>query len=188
VILSFTLSRFPFNFLGYGGLGCFICSFALDSRTKRSPFDGIWGIGLTAEQYLAAGEKRAAWKGKNLLGVALTSVRKALRAACTSLELYVVTSEHMSNVTFRGMFDSEAAAKAAVEHATVTKEVHASEEATAADRVFVVCFGYVPLLVTLNEFRAQSFLADALLDVDRSEQHFYSISTYARNAVASSAE
>jgi ribA/ribD-fused uncharacterized protein len=147
-----------------------------------SPLDRLWGIGLTAQQYVAAGEQRSAWKGKNLLGAALTSTRTTLRQACKPAELFAVTAEHMSGVTFRGLFDDGVEADM-VGRATVTKEAHALEEATDANRVFVVSFGYVPLLVTLNRFRAQSFLADTLADVDRSQKQFYSISEHERNVV-----
>ena len=40
---------------------------------EASPLDRIWGIGLSADDYRA--KSRKTWRGKNLLGEALTEVR-----------------------------------------------------------------------------------------------------------------
>ncbi|KAB1927662.1 NADAR family protein [Micromonospora sp. ALFpr18c] len=44
---------------------------------EASPLDGIWGIGLTADEPFAADPSR--WKGLNLLGFALMHTRQRLR-------------------------------------------------------------------------------------------------------------
>ena len=46
---------------------------------EASPYDVIWGIGLSAEQEEA--RHPATWRGLNLLGFALMDVRRALRPA-----------------------------------------------------------------------------------------------------------
>jgi ribA/ribD-fused uncharacterized protein len=46
---------------------------------EASPFDKIWGIGLGANDPRARDPKQ--WKGKNLLGYALTELREELLAA-----------------------------------------------------------------------------------------------------------
>eukprot|EP00461_Guttulinopsis_vulgaris_P000715 UN00715 len=46
---------------------------------EASPFDNIWGIGLKAEEPAAANP--ATWRGPNLLGFALTAVRRELLLA-----------------------------------------------------------------------------------------------------------
>ena len=43
---------------------------------EASPMDRIWGIGLAANDYKA--RNRKSWRGKNLLGQALTEVRDEL--------------------------------------------------------------------------------------------------------------
>jgi len=43
---------------------------------ESSPFDRIWGVGITADEY----NKGIACKGLNLLGRALMNVRKTFRA------------------------------------------------------------------------------------------------------------
>ena len=45
---------------------------------EASPFDKIWGIGLSASDARAQDPKQ--WKGKNLLGVVLTELRDELLA------------------------------------------------------------------------------------------------------------
>jgi ribA/ribD-fused uncharacterized protein len=44
---------------------------------EASPVDGIWGVGLAANDPLIQDEKN--WRGQNLLGKALTEVREMLR-------------------------------------------------------------------------------------------------------------
>lgn len=44
---------------------------------EASPYDLIWGIGFSAKDDLALDQKN--WKGQNLLGQVLMSVRKALK-------------------------------------------------------------------------------------------------------------
>ncbi len=46
---------------------------------EASPFDKIWGIGLTANK--PAAYDRARWKGLNLLGDILNEVRNTLASA-----------------------------------------------------------------------------------------------------------
>lgn len=46
---------------------------------EASPFDTLWGIGLRASDPRAS--VRTQWRGKNLLGAALTQVRQELRQA-----------------------------------------------------------------------------------------------------------
>jgi len=43
---------------------------------EASPYDRVWGIGLTQDDEMAW--SRATWQGKNLLGYALTEVRDEL--------------------------------------------------------------------------------------------------------------
>lgn len=45
---------------------------------EASPYDKIWGIGLSATN--ANSKNRSTWKGKNLLGEILTEVRNELKA------------------------------------------------------------------------------------------------------------
>lgn len=45
---------------------------------EASPHDTIWGIGLSADNPLAQDE--STWKGANLLGIALTTVRNEFKA------------------------------------------------------------------------------------------------------------
>lgn len=44
---------------------------------EASPYDRIWGIGLTASDPRALNQKT--WRGQNLLGIALMKVRDAIR-------------------------------------------------------------------------------------------------------------
>ena len=44
---------------------------------EASPYDRVWGIGLTEHE--EAAENPLKWKGENLLGFALTEVREELR-------------------------------------------------------------------------------------------------------------
>lgn len=46
---------------------------------EASPFDRIWGIGLGADNPKA--QRRATWRGQNLLGEILTKLRDELAAA-----------------------------------------------------------------------------------------------------------
>lgn len=46
---------------------------------EASPTDKLWGVGMTAAQVIKAGEDPKAFKGDNLLGKALETVRAALR-------------------------------------------------------------------------------------------------------------
>jgi len=46
---------------------------------EASPIDLVWGIGYAAEDVEALDQ--SAWRGKNLLGEALMSVRQALKIA-----------------------------------------------------------------------------------------------------------
>ena len=43
---------------------------------EASPYDSIWGIGLSEAEYCAS--IRSRWEGQNLLGVALMAVREKL--------------------------------------------------------------------------------------------------------------
>ncbi|WP_329255801.1 NADAR family protein [Actinoallomurus sp. NBC_01490] len=47
---------------------------------EASPYDTVWGIGLSADQPEA--RRPSEWRGLNLLGFALMDVRDALRAGC----------------------------------------------------------------------------------------------------------
>jgi ribA/ribD-fused uncharacterized protein len=57
-----------------------LCQILLDTKgttlVEASPLDTIWGIGLTAKD--PAAKYKATWKGKNLLGYALTDVREKI--------------------------------------------------------------------------------------------------------------
>ena len=44
---------------------------------EASPYDNIWGIGLSADDPRA--QNKATWKGMNLLGIAITNVRRAFK-------------------------------------------------------------------------------------------------------------
>lgn len=48
---------------------------------EASPFDTVWGIGLSAKSWKAKNRKN--WRGKNLLGEILTAVREDLMSQST---------------------------------------------------------------------------------------------------------
>ena len=59
----------------------------LSTGNKRlagaSPLDPVWGIGVRADDPRAKGPRQ--WRGKNLLGEALSAVREAIRDSETGL-------------------------------------------------------------------------------------------------------
>jgi len=56
---------------------------------ESSPLDALWGVKMTAQQCIAAGEDPKCWKGKNWLGIALTQVRTLL---CTNAKAKQITA------------------------------------------------------------------------------------------------
>lgn len=52
---------------------------------EASPFDRIWGIGLTAKDAKRVG--KSGWRGENLLGKALMDVRKELSSTVVSMDI-----------------------------------------------------------------------------------------------------
>ena len=45
---------------------------------EASPYDTVWGVGLTEDDPLILNKKN--WKGQNLLGIILTEVRNELKS------------------------------------------------------------------------------------------------------------
>lgn len=58
-------------------LGQFLLSTGEQILVEASPYDRIWGIGLSATDPRAQDPRQ--WRGRNLLGFALTEVRDILR-------------------------------------------------------------------------------------------------------------
>lgn len=63
-------------------LGAFLLGTGSRVLVEASPYDTVWGIGLSADQPEAA--RPSQWKGLNLLGFALMDVRDRLRGQATS--------------------------------------------------------------------------------------------------------
>ncbi|MEV5706274.1 NADAR family protein [Actinoallomurus sp. NPDC052274] len=61
----------------HSGLRNFLLATGDRVLVEASPYDTVWGIGLSASQPEAA--RPSAWRGLNLLGFALMDVRTALR-------------------------------------------------------------------------------------------------------------
>lgn len=66
---------------------------------EASPYDKIWGIGLSENDPNAQLPEK--WKGQNLLGVALTNVRKILLDRVNSVGL---TSSNMAGISGGGLY------------------------------------------------------------------------------------